>query len=83
MKKIFNTHKGKLIRLSPDVAGVLVGFTEDNFILLLEEGIEPIYAFSLDELGKEDYFIDTSFEDDCEGCWYAYCGENDLTKKKR
>lgn len=82
MLKLYEKYKNKLVRLSDDVVGVIVGYTDDNFILLLEEGCNPIYSFSLDELDKKDYFIDDSFEDDCESCWYSYCGENDIINKK-
>lgn len=82
MKKIFEANKGKLVRLSSSVIGILVGYTEDNFILLLEEGCNPIYSFTLDELGKDFYYIDNSFEDDCENCYYSYCGESDIVRKK-
>lgn len=81
MRKIYEKYKGKLVRLSPDVAGILVGYTSSHFILLLEEGIFPIYSFSLDELGAEEHYIDTSFETDCEDCFYAYCDSTHLTKK--
>lgn len=81
MNKLYLKFKGKLVRLDKDVAGILVGYTENHFILLLEEGISPVYAFSMDELGSEEHYLDISFEDDCDNCLYAYCDATHLTKK--
>ena len=80
MKKLFETFCGKLVRLSKDVVGVVVGYTDNHFILLLEEGVTPIYCFSLDELEKKEYFIDHSFEIDGENTYYSYCSENNIFK---
>lgn len=81
MKRIFEKVKGKLVRLDKETVGVVCGYTEDHFIILLEEGINPIYAFSLDELGAKNYYIDATYETDCEGCWYAYADEKNLNAK--
>ena len=82
MKKLYEKIKGKLVRLDKDVVGIVCGYTNSMFILLLEENCNPIYSFTLDELDKKDYFIDDSFEEDCENCYYSYANESDIIKKK-
>ncbi len=81
MKRIFEKYRGCIVRISADVVGVLVGYTDDQFIMLLEEGCEPSYCFSLDELEKKDYYIDNSFEIEGETCYYSYCLENNIISK--
>ncbi len=78
MKKVFEKIKGKLVRLDKNTVGVVCGYTSNHFIILLEEGIDADYAFSLDELGGEEHYIDMLFEKDCENCLYAYCDENQV-----
>jgi len=50
MKKLFNKYRGRLVRLSESVAGVVIGYSDAHLILLLEEGVNPSYSFSLDDL---------------------------------
>lgn len=83
MEKLYNTLKGSTVTFGDGVSGVICGYTDSHFILLLGEGITAEYAFSLDELGKENYFIDASFEENCEDCLYSYANENDIKCMKK
>lgn len=82
MEIVYNKYRGKIVRLDKNTVGTVVGYTDSHLILLLEEGVNPTYSFSLDELDKKDYYIDMSFEDNCEDCMYSYCDESNLTKRK-
>jgi hypothetical protein len=81
LKKLFEKYRGRLVRLNENVVGTVCGYTQSHFILLLENGLKLDYSFSLDELGRKEYYIDTSFEEGCEECLYCYINENHITKK--
>lgn len=83
MKKLFELCKGKLVRLSDTVVGIVCGYTDSYFIILLEEGTIAEYSFSLDELGKESYYIDASYEEECENCMYSYANEHHIFKSNK
>lgn len=78
MQSVFQKYKGKMIRLPDGTMGVIVGYTE-AFVLLLVEDTVP-FSFSLDELGKDFYYIDMLYEEDCQDCFYAYCNEAHIEK---
>ena len=81
MKRIFEKVKGKLVRIDKNTVGVVCGFTTNRFLLLLEEGVDAVYAFSLDELGSETHYIDVSYESECENSLYANIDKKDIFKK--
>ena len=83
MHKLYLKYRSKLVRLDKNVVGKVVGYSSNHLILLLEEGVDAVYAFSMDELGSEEFFVDSSLEEDCENCLYAYCDESNIINGKK
>jgi hypothetical protein len=59
MKKLFELCKGKLVRLNDTVVGIVCGYTDSYFIILLEEGtiaenlgLDVVYKNASDIFGK-------------------------------
>lgn len=82
MKKLYLKNRGRLVRLNDNVAGTIVGFSNSHLILLLEEGTEVDYSFSLDDIGDENPFVDFSLTEHCEVCLLCWVDESQLNKKK-
>jgi len=78
MKKLFNKYRGRLVRLSESVAGVIIGHSDTHLILLLEEGVNPSYSFSLDDLAEEEFYIDFELMGDCETCLLSWIDESNI-----
>lgn len=83
MKKLFNKYRAKLVRLSESVAGVIIGYSDTHLILLLEEGVNPIYSFSLDDLAEEEFYIDFELMGDCETCLLSWVDESNIINGKK
>jgi hypothetical protein len=83
MKKLYEKYKNKLVRLSDDVVGTVIGYGSEHLILLLEEGVEPIYSFSLDDLAEEDFFIDFELLNNCETCLLTWADESNILHGKK
>ena len=63
MKKLYEKYKNKLVRLSDDVVGTVIGYSQSHLILLLEEGTEvdtEVNQKLYDGLKK--YFPNMSYE---------------------
>lgn len=83
MKKLFNKYRGRLVRLSESVAGVIIGYSNTHLILLLEEGVNPSYSFSLDDLAEEQFYIDFELMGDCETCLLSWIDESNIIDDKK
>lgn len=83
MYRLYEKYKNKLVRLSEDVVGTVIGYGSEHLILLLEEGCTPIYSFSLDDLAEEDFFIDFELLDDCDTCLLTWCDESNILHGKK
>ena len=83
MKKLFNKYRGRLVRLSESVAGVVIGYSDAHLILLLEEGVNPSYSFSLDDLAEEEFYIDFELMGDCETCLLSWIDESNILNGKK
>jgi hypothetical protein len=81
MKRLYEKYRAKLVRLSEEVVGTIVGYSNSHLILLLEDSVEPGYAFSLDDIGDEEPFVDFTLIGDCETCLLCWVDENNITKK--
>jgi hypothetical protein len=78
MQVVFDKYIGRAVTLKDGVSGVICGFTNSHLLLLLEEGTDINYSFSLDELEKKDYYIDLSFEEGYDNGLYCYADERDV-----
>lgn len=79
MRIIYEKYKHKLIRLPDGVIGVVAGFTHNSFLLSVDDSSIP-YCFSLDELGREDYYIDPIYLEECDVCLFTYANESQILK---
>jgi len=82
MKKLFTKYKNKLVRLSENVVGVIVGYSSSHLIMLLEDGINVDYSFTLDDIGDESPYVDFEAIDNCDECNLCWCDENQILKNK-
>lgn len=83
MKKLYEKYKNKLVRLSEDVVGVIVGYSSSHLIMLLEDGVEVSYSFTLDDIGDEEPIIDFELLSDCEECNLCWIDENQILSGKK
>jgi len=83
MKKLYEKYKNKLVRLSDDVVGTVIGYSQSHLILLLEEGTEVDYSFTLDDIGDEEPVIDFELLNDCEECHLCWCDESNILHGKK
>jgi len=81
VKRLYEKYKNKLVRLSDEVIGTIVGYSVSHLILLLEEGVEVSYSFSLDDLAEEEFFIDMEAIGDCDTCLLSWVDENQIKKR--
>ena len=82
MKILYNKYKNKLVRLSENVVGIIIGYSSSHLILLLEDGINVDYSFTLDDIGDEDPYVDFEAMSSCEECNLCWIDENQILKKK-
>lgn len=81
MKKIYEKYKYKLIKLPNNVTGILVGFTNNSFLLAIDD-ISEISCFTLEELGKDFYYIEPEYLENNENdlLLLCYCDESQIIK---
>ena len=80
MKKLFEKYRAKLVRLADGIAGTVIGYSDSHLIMLLEEGVEASYSFTLDDIGDENPYIDFSLIGDCEVCFMSWLDEGQIKK---
>ena len=78
MKKIYEKYKGRLVRLPDGVVGVVCGFTNNRFVLAVDDITIP-YSFTIEYLGEEgEYYVEAQYLEDCDLCLFVYCDENQI-----
>jgi hypothetical protein len=81
MEILYNKYKNKLVRLSESVVGVIIGYSSSHLIMLLEDGVNVDYSFTLDDIGDEDPYVDFDAISNCEECNLSWVDENQILKK--